>query len=766
MPVTHKDFAFIEESFDPSEYPDEIKPTYGSDRFPFTVPKTKVEEGTLSKTANLLRERVAESADVPPLDVPEGLLRALEAADAWPDENVRNAASGRVRSISTEVGEILYVEFWVNPSALAHDPNNGRTTAEAREKGLPYLEAVSDDKVTGAPVMHVTDAAELIRGIDETSGALGFVGNVSDSKDLHDINWIGLQGVHEPLLVTPTLVRDDAGNHSWILKVDDGNRRLTMLRRCLREATGLARGDLESWADHFHQPDNSVVLRDWNAADVASARRKATYKDPTYWRPTSGSQEAVESWLSTSNVIQRTVIRASVVPTRMVVGYRNLKESATQRSNAMEVAQRYIRRTHIATAAQREWSSSAQAMQVALDSMRRIEVRSHVVGYTKALSDTELEAVYTNKIRDWLGTDADDPMHPLRLAAKAIATFICNDMTADGDVKLSLTAHSMSTHHTKIRENRAGVAASVAMPILGLRPDEHRGGDYARARASVDRASRHPMFVSVKNHPAGGTDPWWGYLNRTVGELEALADQEFDNGMDTAPDDKGAGGYGPATRALLFLAIIGLATNPALRTPGAGETASPWQLTLNGLGGSRGGATLTTPELVMSNVLVRRKKDGVHQLAEVVRAALDGGIPKNTLDPTAVDKDGKGVVIERTRGTLTESFLRSTSMGWSGSGKGSKAKGSATPPPPGDPYDRALEALENSVQSAQANVAPFRDTEDEVGKRFQKSGLPDAFVKVLTAQLDDVREVLDEGKFIGRSLAAGAAVAAAEEVEQ
>ena len=51
MPVTHTDFAFTEESFDPTEYPDEIRPTESSDRFPFVAPKAKVDQATLSKTA-------------------------------------------------------------------------------------------------------------------------------------------------------------------------------------------------------------------------------------------------------------------------------------------------------------------------------------------------------------------------------------------------------------------------------------------------------------------------------------------------------------------------------------------------------------------------------------------------------------------------------------------------------------------------------------------------------------------------------------------
>ncbi|HVA05836.1 MAG TPA: hypothetical protein VNG12_03745, partial [Acidimicrobiales bacterium] len=106
MPVRHTDFAFVEEAIDPTEYPDEIRPTVGSDRFPFATPKTKVDPESLSKGALLFRDRLAEIAGVDPTLVPTGLLRLIEAADAWPEENIKNFASGRVRSISTEAGEI------------------------------------------------------------------------------------------------------------------------------------------------------------------------------------------------------------------------------------------------------------------------------------------------------------------------------------------------------------------------------------------------------------------------------------------------------------------------------------------------------------------------------------------------------------------------------------------------------------------------------------------------------------------------------------
>jgi hypothetical protein len=745
MPVRHTDFAFVDESLDPSEYPDEIKPSYGSDRFPFTVPRTKADEDTLSKPAQLIRDRIAEISGADANEIPVGLLRAIEGADAWPDENVKNFASGRMRSISTEVGDIIYVDFWASPLALAHDPNNGRTIAESRAMRLPYLEAVRDDPVTGAPVMRVSDAAELITGVEMAGGALGFTANITDVKDLQDINWVGLQGVHEPTLIVPTLVEDTQGNATWILEDDDGNRRLAMQRRCLREATGMAFSEFVAWDDHLHQSDGSKVLRHWTAADVESARRKALYKDARYWRPSGASEDAVSEWLKSTTKAQRTVIRNSVIPARLVIGYRNLniKGGIGERSAAKEVVHRYIRRTHIKTAAQRDWSPATQAMQVALDSIRRIKVRSDEThGYKMALSRQELDLIYNNAIVDWMGVAVDDPEHPLRLATKAIATFVCSGTTAEGDVKRSLTAHSLSTHATKIRENRAAVAASVAMPILGLNVDDK--GDYTRARAVVDRASRHPMFVAVLKHPQGAENPWWSYIDKSAGELKELADKEYDDGMgdDDSPDEKSVGSFGPATRALLFMAIVGQATNPGFRAVEGGEQTTPWQLTNTGLGGMRGN-TQTTPDLVMRQVLAKHKKAGVGQLAEIVRASLAAEVPANTIDPDYVDVDAYGNAVAGTKGTVTERFLRSSEMGWGGSG--------GTPESPAvDPFDLALAQLGDAVATAAANTVPFAEPGD-VSKRFLEAGLPDNYTRTLLKQARKVVKMLEQGQYIAQA---------------
>jgi hypothetical protein len=249
------------------------------------------------------------------------------------------------------------------------------------------------------------------------------------------------------------------------------------------------------------------------------------------------------------------------------------------------------------------------------------------------------------------------------------------------------------------------------------------------------------MFVAVQRHENGLTDPWWAHLDRPVADMEATAAAEFDagRGVDDQPDDKSVGGYGPATRALLFLATVGQATNPAVRKPLPGEAATPWQLTLNGLGGTRGN-TLTTPDLVMRQVLAMHKKDGVRQLAEIVRATLVGEIPKNTLAPDYEEKDAAGNVVAK--GTLTERFLRSAELGWTKSGDPG-----SPPPPSGDPYDRALEALRASLTTAAANIAPFLE-KGEVRRRYLETGLPDAYAESVIGQAQRVLAVLQRGQVI------------------
>ena len=423
----------------------------------------------------------------------------------------------------------------------------------------------------------------------------------------------------------------------------------------------------------------------------------------------------------------------------------------------MEAVQRYIRRTHIKTAAQRDWSTATQAMQVALDTMRRMQVRSETtMGYTMALSRAELDAVYANRIVDWAGADADDPPHPLRLAAKAIATFICTDMTADGDVKLSLTAHSMSTHHTKIREHRAEVAASVAMPILGMKPNDRRGGDYTRARAVVDRASRHPMFVAVKQPPRRRDATRGGrHLNLRSMNSRRWPTRSSTRAWTPQPTRRASAGTArPRGRCSFWPSSAWRRTRP-LRTPLAGEAASPWQLTINGLGGTRGD-TLTTPDLVMSNVLARRKKDGVHQLAEVVKASLAGAIPPNTLDPTAADVDDKGIASRaHPRHAHRDASCAPMRSGWTRGGERSRSKGDTASAAAGDPYDRALAALSDAVASRRGQrVARSVTPTARSGSASATAGCPTPTPAPHDADQGRSRTLLQEGRFIAKAHAA------------
>jgi hypothetical protein len=215
-------------------------------------------------------------------------------------------------------------------------------------------------------------------------------------------------------------------------------------------------------------------------------------------------------------------------------------------------------------------------------------------------------------------------------------------------------------------------------------------------------------------------------------------------GADDSPDEKSVGSFGPATRALLFMSIIGQATNPGFQATGGGEQTTPWQLTNTGLGGMRGN-TQTTPDLVMRQVLAKHKKVGVVQLVEIVRAALAAEIPTNTIDPDYVDVDSKGQPVPGTERTVTERFLRSAEMGW---GPGGRGTGSETPAV--DPFDLALSQLGDAVSAAAANTAPFSEP-GEVARRFLEAGLPENYTKTLLKQARKVVKMLEQGEFIAQT---------------
>ena len=60
--------------------------------------------------------------------------------------------------------------------------------------------------------------------------------------------------------------------------------------------------------------------------------------------PRSAKPEDVQAWLENSHMLKRTVIRTSVIPARLVVGYR-LREGIEEPSGAMETLQRSPKRS-------------------------------------------------------------------------------------------------------------------------------------------------------------------------------------------------------------------------------------------------------------------------------------------------------------------------------------------------------------------------------------------------------------------------------------
>lgn len=250
----------------------------------------------------------------------------------------------------------------------------------------------------------------------------------------------------------------------------------------------------------------------------------------------------------------------------------------------------------------------------------------------------------------------------------------------------------------------------------------------------LDRSMRSGVWQDVSKHPNGSMDPWWDHLDSNAEELAALATEEMDNLAE----------LGPATRALAFKALLCLAASPAVAS--TSSKASPFTITINGLGGTRG-TTKTTPELVVLKALEHKR--GIAQLAEVVKAgeSMTPVLPRNLVDPDAELPDDPS-----TRGYLTEHALRGPSFGWA-EAQEIASSDDDIPAEPDDPTPtpyrqylawntRFVELLHQVAAEARAVTAGA----DELVDQFADHGLPDD--GDLAVELALVSQVVTNGKFI------------------
>lgn len=656
-------FPFTDDRMNVGENHNELIPTADSDRFNLSPPKDNLGERGFSKAALNLAERIVEAHNrnrpiedrITSEDVPPGILRCFEAADAWPDANVVSMARAGLRSKTTAGGQLYYVEGWLNPLALCNDPTNGRTIVEARQSRLAHLEAVADDAPVELPVADVDSAAQLLELVAHAHDELGFAGTVDPGKDFGNLCSVGLQGVLDPILVVPVRYRDPQGNSMWSLVVVDGNRRLGMVLRVLVEATGLRLDELRAFAAHLRRPDGTTVLRDFDAAAVNAVRRRLALRDHAggLWSPPRNAPEAVDEWLrgvAADSIAVRSVVRCRTVPAQIVVGFNPASLTSDVReepSRAMAVVKRVVRRLHISEAATKDWSDASQCLQVVLEVLRAIHRRQQGAGGDFPLSLEEVDAVLRNQVPDWVGCP-DGPVHPLRMTVKTLAMLVCHGHDAEEEVRSSMRAFGIPLRGVRAAEHRSKLAASVVMPMLGFRLN---GGPYDRVRTVLDRTFRNRLLTG---RPRPGQE-WWRRLDLPVAGLVAGALVELAaRPVGAIPAADGTTWHGPHTLALLALATTGQAASPAVALRSGGATI--FQLTINGLGDGRGHNSqlddcMTTPDQVMLRLC--ETEAGIRQLGEVVRAALAAEVPANTMDPEHVTGGDFS-----TRGWLTEAYLR------------------------------------------------------------------------------------------------------------
>ena len=183
--------------------------------------------------------------------------------------------------------------------------------------------------------------------------------------------------------------------------MDDGNRRLAMQRRCLREATGPAICDIEAWADHLCHPAAPCPAR-LDAEDVEEVRRKALSRTPSTGGPLRRTTRPSMPGSSASNVVQRTVVRNSVTPARLVVGYRTSgsRPAAVGDGGAAALHPPHPYQVRRAEGVVRGHPGHAsRPRRHAPDQVRSATVQ----GYTMALSQDELKDLYGNRAIDWAG---------------------------------------------------------------------------------------------------------------------------------------------------------------------------------------------------------------------------------------------------------------------------------------------------------------------------------------------------------------------------
>ena len=650
---------YADENFNPEDCPNEVPPGRDTTRFPLARPKANVDG--ITRNGKKFAERVAEAANtgrdvadhITVDDVPEGLIRAFEAVDADPDSNLSRVTSGSVSTVSTGDGELLVLEVLVNPLAVVPDPMNGRTTDKHVNRRSRLIDPTDYNTALDIPIYDIEAASDLIDAANNSHTELGFRNpRIKPGKNRDDLVSVGLQGVHDAILLMPHIYRDVDGNTMHCLVAHDGNRRLAMSLRVQQDVAGFDQSQLTSWTAPMGT-GNSPVLKDWDAAAVNTVRERSAISPQSAgsWFPASSSDEDIEEFLQRrvdQHVTVRSFLRTRALKAQIVIGVNNSTLSDTARksvSPATAVMKQRVNRLHIKEAGTLEWSENAQSTQVATTVLQQVRDGIRNAKDFVPLTEDEVTAVLDNTVKPWDSAD-DLERHPMRMAAKVAATVICSDHDCADTVRDVMKSFSISTAGTKIADNKAKIAAYRVVPLLGF----SNADSYAtkQVRAAINAFCTNRYFRGDDNDAT----PWWSLLDLDADELAAKAKSELAANPDAKPHEAG-----PACRALSFKALFCLCASPAVQPTAANR--SPFAVT--GTGTGRAGA-VTAVKIEQLVFKLFEFELGVDQLAEVVRCGETLGIqppPKNLIDPEAQDEGNPS-----TRGFLTEAFLRGPALGW------------------------------------------------------------------------------------------------------
>ncbi|SER40228.1 hypothetical protein [Actinokineospora terrae] len=682
----------------------------------------------LSRFGARLRATIAKLRAVSPEQVPLGVIRALEAASADDEHNIRQLAQTQISRTGsgTMYGALLRLHSpVVEPSMI-----NGRILAQtqaamAGEEHAPVVRAV-DAEALRLPRLLVDSADQVRHQADEARRLLSLdLYKYKGSDDREFIDDLILKGVKEPPLVVPFHLDAGESGSGWLLKAVDGARRTTASQMILHSLTGRdARFAMRHWSDG----KGNLEIRDMTATDVLLARRLLTFEEssltglfPMASGHTARDQERQDQWRQTIAVRSPAIRAAHRVRTYFAFVVLDVEAfgGATFPHPAWQVVNDAVRQRHMPRAAAKQWAANDVWTLYAIDLIEEFASRGIV-------DEVERAALLNPRAVDFADITPVSPERPYRnrLAAIAhLATLACTGDTVD--ITNQVLAENQERRHSHERGQIVGAQARL---LLGL----HADADGNSISSTITSMCKDKVFYRLDLHPGAMT--WAHLIGGSPEDLLAGAIGDMVQRYVQKPADRAeVGPFGPHQRALGFLGGLALVTNPRL-------LELDEHLTRTGRGG-RGGRASTIgrhePAVLLRHMM--SSDEGLRQLAEIVRAT--------TLPVPRVPADADGA--------LTETRLRTEFL----PELGQSAKDVRFVPHEDTGLDPRVvwlmmsDQLEELVEGLTEHVAQMRGHEFDdrvVGPALELEGLPVEVVDPLKLKVNELAEFLADASAFWR----------------